>query len=241
MPLPRTWREFGPKIEEEGTYEIECVTIREDRIPSIYSKDDDGKTAVIKFGLRFLDMVDDDGVSPVELEAMANDQLGPRSKLGKWLNAFGLGVGEGWSGDIMLAKGKRAMAVVAIQDRGEKGLWNKIEDIIPMPRKAIPRQQRQIVREAEPEVEPELVDDPEQPPYHPVAAKTGEPVVNADPTRLVSPKELQVLSNALQDAGLGYSEVAESEKLPALPSQIRLGDYERVLDTLREAGAARSL
>lgn len=152
MALVRRRQEAAPKLEP-GTYEMVCVGVREDHIENSQF----GTGDVIKFTLRTADVVDQYG-DPVELEAMANDSLTPLSKLTRWLDAFGVGSNEEEL-DLERCKGRKCLAKVEIQDRGDKGQWNRITELLAPPRTGA----RNVVgpRPAPREPEPaEAADDP---------------------------------------------------------------------------------
>lgn len=230
MPLMRTPQEIGPRLEP-GTYEMVVTRVREDHIASQFNPEGQN---VIRFNLQTTDIVGSDG-EPVELDAIANDSLTPSSKLTRWLNAFGVGVTPGVALDLEKVIGRKCLANIVIEDRGEKGQWNKIDDMMAPPRRG-PRNSP-VEQSSAP---PAGASDSEV--YHP-AVKPGEPVTDAT---LISDIQTAHLRTLLGDVygssdkhiAAGYAELAKELTLPDLMSQMRVPELSRAIDALLEKKAA---
>jgi hypothetical protein len=223
-PLLRRKQEGGPRLEP-GVYEMVCNNVFADHIEnSQYGKGD-----VIKFVLQTVDVIDVDG-EYIEMQAMCNDTMDPKGNLSKWLTAFGIAIPDDMDVDLEGVIGRHAMVQVELQDRGEKGIWSKITQIMAMPKRTAQSATRRVVEPAAAPAEPEE-------PYHP-AAKDGEEIVDA---RLASETQLEALNRLLADVyggttkiDAGYQELALELNLPGLKSQLRMPELSRALDALNE-------
>jgi hypothetical protein len=186
MPIMRTPEDAGPRLEA-GTYEMVVVKVREDHIENSPF----GTGDVIKFTLRTTDGEN------TELEAMANDSLTPLSKLTKWLNALGIGATPGVPLDLERAQGRTCLVNVGIEDKGERGMFNKVAEILPPLRTQSARREATAAvatLDDEPSAQDladaaQVADEPPEH-YHPAAA-AGEPIVDA---RSPEQRELDELS-----------------------------------------------
>lgn len=128
MGMTRTMEESKFTKIDKGTHPVTCIGIRPDTIQN--PKFGDG--AVIKFTLRFDNLVDDEG-EPLTRETMASDYLTPGSKLTKILFAFGVSAGVGQSVDIEDCLDRQAFAVVGEKRKDDK-VYDTIEDLVPAPK-----------------------------------------------------------------------------------------------------------
>jgi len=226
MPLMRRRQEMGPKLDA-GTYEMICTRVREDTIQNPQF----GNGDVIRFTLQTTDVVDEDG-GPIELEAMANDSLTPNSKLTKWLTAFGVGIPEDADTDLEKVVGRKCLVNVEIVDRGDKGEWNRITELLAPPRSQSARRASR---------EPVGADDEPEPPYHP-AAKPGEPVrdLTEESQQMMDGEGLETEPTAPEPQKVTTASDPASDKQRAYIERL-LSDVEMEWSDLREIEALRTL
>lgn len=129
MTLVRKASQGGGVHIDPGTYHIRCMDAREDHLDNSQF----GSGDVIRFDLEAVDMVMPDG-NPVQLDAIANDRLTPKSKLWGWLEAFGLKVEVGSDIDIDDVVGREAYAVVVDKASEQGGVFSKVDNLIPLPK-----------------------------------------------------------------------------------------------------------
>ena len=93
-----------------------------------------GDGSIIRFDLECRDRLDEEG-NPTQLDAIANDKLTPKSKLTRWLDAFGVKVATGDEIDIEEAVGRacQARVVKKIDAAGKDTGFSKIDDLLPLP------------------------------------------------------------------------------------------------------------
>src|SRR5262245_15238623 len=126
MPLTRTPTQGASKHVEPGTYRVMCMALKEDQIEN----SEFGGRDVIRFTLRLTEVVDENA-DPVDLDAIANDKLTPKSKLWAWLTGFGLKLDMGTPCNIEACIGREAYAVI-IDNLKDGTAFSKVEDIIPL-------------------------------------------------------------------------------------------------------------
>lgn len=129
MGMTRTMEESRFTNIEKGTYAVTCIGVRPDKI----AKPQFGDGSVIKFTVRFDDLVDDEG-EPLTRETMASDYLTPGSKLTKILHAFGVSAEIGQSVDIEDCLNREALAVVGEKRKDDK-VYDTIDDLVPAPKR----------------------------------------------------------------------------------------------------------
>ena len=84
--------------------------------------------------MQLVGQVGTDGL-PVEMDAIANWKLSPKSKLWGWCKAFGMEPILGTSYDTDSIVGEHALAVVERRDTPNEE-WSRITDFVPMPKMA---------------------------------------------------------------------------------------------------------
>lgn len=133
MPVLKATAGGGVKVEP-GTYECECIEANQDTIenPQFGSGD------VLRVKVRLPGVNNEDG-DEVELDAMANLKLTPKSKLWGWIEAFGFKLAIGQDFDTEQLRGKRAYAVVGQREGQDGALWARIEDFVALPKSAQPQ------------------------------------------------------------------------------------------------------
>jgi hypothetical protein len=128
MSLVLTAEAGGGVKLDPGTYPVVCMDVKEDRLDNSQF----GNGDVIRFVLEVVDVLDENG-EPVQLDAIANRKLTPKSKLWGWLEAFGLKVAVGAKVNIEDAVGREAFAIVIEKEGSQGGSFARIESIVPAP------------------------------------------------------------------------------------------------------------
>lgn len=127
MPLMMKATAGGGVHIPPGTYPVTCTDVREDKIEkSQFSPD------VIRFDLD-VELFDANG-DQVKLDAIAAQKLSPKSKLWRWLTAFGVDVSVDADIDIEACIGLSCLAVVK-DNEPKDGMppLSKVDDLIPLP------------------------------------------------------------------------------------------------------------
>lgn len=110
-----------------GTYRVVCMNVAEDTLENPQY----GSGEVYRFDLEAREKLDEEG-NPIKLDGIANRVLSPKSKLWKWLMAFGVKFAIGEDIDIEECIGQEAFAVV--EDLTKDGtVFSRVVDIIPAP------------------------------------------------------------------------------------------------------------
>ena len=118
----------GTKIPP-GTYRVLLMDLKEDLLENALY----GNGNVIRFELEVCQHVDVSG-NPIQLDALANDKLTPKSKLWGWLEAFGLHPEVEDDVDMEAAVGQEALAVVEnVPGKDGTGEFSRVANIIPLP------------------------------------------------------------------------------------------------------------
>jgi hypothetical protein len=172
MPLMARMESSGAKLES-GTYPVRCIGIKTDHL----DKSQFGTGDVYRLYLEADDAVEEDGVTPVQLDAIANKSLTAKSKMTRWLAAFGVPFEEGKTLDLEQIIGRHCLALVANRIGEQGGEFSRVEDLMPMPRSrppavAAPVEPQETRQDARADAQPNGEH------YHP-AAKHGEPVQEA--------------------------------------------------------------
>lgn len=113
---------------ENGTYAMTVKDVREDKIENPQF----GDGTVVRIDIELDDMVMPDG-EPVELDAMANAKLSPKSKLGLWIAALGFEIKVGQEFDLDDLKGAQGLVVVENEHKDDVD-WPRIVNIVAAPK-----------------------------------------------------------------------------------------------------------
>jgi hypothetical protein len=128
MPVLQATAGGGAKLDE-GSYVVTCTAATQDHLEnSLY-----GTGEVLRFTLKCADEVDENG-DPVELDAIANLKLTPKSKLWSWAEAFGLKPEVGKSFDTDALIGLTALAVVKDKGNDDGSVFSRVENLMPLPK-----------------------------------------------------------------------------------------------------------
>ena len=125
MALIATAKEPAPTIEA-GSYVVRCMEIVEDEI-----ENSSFNPHVYRLRLETEDKLTEEG-NPVPLDAICSRTLSPKSKLWRWLVAFGLQPEIGKNIDLEDIVEKEALAIVILKET-ETGVFSRVDDIVPLP------------------------------------------------------------------------------------------------------------
>ena len=125
MALYATAKEPAPQVEA-GSYTVKCMDIKEDTIENSQFNPD-----VYRLSLETEDVLTQEG-NPVRLDAICSRTLSPKSKLWRWLTAFGMTPEVGKRIDLEDVVERSALAIV-INKESEGGVFSRVDDIVPLP------------------------------------------------------------------------------------------------------------
>lgn len=118
----------GAKVKP-GAYIVTCMGADADKLEDAKF----GTGEVIRFLLELDDELDEQG-NPIELDAIANAKLTPKSKLWSWCDAFGVPpvVGQAYDTDAVI--GQKAQAIIVDKANDDGSVFSRVENIVPLPR-----------------------------------------------------------------------------------------------------------
>ena len=128
MPVLQATAGGGAKVSAGG-HHVVCTNTAADKLENSQF----GTGEVIRFTLTVLDEQDAEG-NEVELDAIANYKLTPKSKLWGWCAAFGVAPEVGKSFDTSQLHGLEAMAVVIDKPGDDGGVFSRVDEIVPLPK-----------------------------------------------------------------------------------------------------------
>lgn len=131
-------------------YKVRCVDVKEDLLENASF----GNGDIIRFTLETEDKYDPEG-NPAQMDAIANDKLTPKSKLTRWLEAFGVKAEVGKTIDIedCVDKYAQAKVVAKVDDSGKDTGFTKVDDLLPLGRQQVSKPMAEMtVEEWWPEV-----------------------------------------------------------------------------------------
>lgn len=127
MPVVRATAGGGVHIPP-GAYIVRCIETKEDVIENPQF----GGGQIVRLSLEVQGKVDEAG-NPIELDAIANLKLTPKSKLWEWASAFGKAPTVGTDFDTDSLVDCTAQAIVVDKVSGEGVTYSRVDNIVPMP------------------------------------------------------------------------------------------------------------
>lgn len=108
-----------------GSYEVLCTATRLDKIDN--SKFGNGD--VVRLDLQIVDVLDENG-DYIELDAIANQRLTPKSKLWEWATAFGLPpvLNQNFDTDALVGRTAQALIIDKVEDGAT---FSRVDKIFP--------------------------------------------------------------------------------------------------------------
>ena len=119
---------------EDGTYPITCLEVHDDKLPNPQF----GSGDIVRLILSIDNVYDAEG-ELIQLDAIANRKMSPKSKLMAWAEAFGLKPELGTEFETEQLIGMEALAIIRHEEKEDGSSWPKIKEIVPV--MSIPKSQ----------------------------------------------------------------------------------------------------
>ena len=128
MPIVKASSGGGVHIKP-NMYEVRCIETAADHL----DKSKYGSGDVVRLVLEVQGEIDSDG-NPVEIDAIANYKLTPKSKLWEWAEAFGLKplVGQDFDTDSMVDRRARALITDRDEVAADGKIYSRVEKIMAL-------------------------------------------------------------------------------------------------------------